>query len=141
MTTFTIHWWIIFFTLLACFVISLGQTPTAQVTAQVTPQVHVVVIVLTDTNQLPIVLRAITNAVPTAVIYKPHPKVVALEAEIKLMERRFKETYDGYPDTYAAPFTPEGSAQLDRLINIWAWKAKDAATIKAKKDELDKWTR
>ena len=134
---------IILLTLLACFTLALVKASTPEVTPQVTPQVNVVVIVLTDTNQLPIVLRAITNAVPTAVVYKPHkphPKVVALEAEIKLMERRFKETYDGYPDTYAAPSTPEGTAQLDRLINLWAWKAKDAATIQAKKDELSKWT-
>jgi hypothetical protein len=105
------------------------------------PKVSVVVVVLTDTNQLPIVLRAITNAVPSAVIHRTDPKLSALETEIKMMERRFKEAYDGLPTTYNSTSTPESDTVLDKLIVAWAQRDKDAAAIQAKKEELNKWKR
>jgi hypothetical protein len=99
---------------------------------------NIFVIVLTDTNQLPAVLHAITNAIPSVVIHKPNPKITELQVQIRLMEKRFKEVYEGVPTTFTAPSNLENDKTLDYLILIWKQKDVDAEAITKKKEELKK---
>lgn len=99
---------------------------------------NVFVIVLTNTNQLPAVLHAITNAIPSVVIHKPNPKITELQVQIKLMEKRFKEMYDGIPTTFTASSNSENDKALDQLILIWKQKDVDAEELTKKKEELKK---
>lgn len=97
---------------------------------------NIFVIVLTDTNQLPAVLYAITNAIPSIVIHKPNPKITELQLQIRLMEKRFKEVYEGVPTIFSAPSNSENDKTLDQLILIWKQKDVDAEAITKKKEEL-----
>ena len=103
-----------------------------------TPQVNVIIVVLTSTNQLPLVLKAITNQYTSTVIIKQNPKVAQLETQIRLMEGRFKENYDGLPNDYIGDGSAQSQATLDKLIALWKQKETDTAEIEAKKDELKK---
>ena len=100
--------------------------------------VNVIVIVLTSTNQLSLVLNAISNWYPSAVFHVPNPKTVQLETQIRLMEQKVKEQYEGVPSTYAAPSSETSSNMVNHLQSIWKQKEKDEADIKAKKEELKK---
>lgn len=103
-----------------------------------TQPINVVVIVLTSTNQMTMVLNAISNQYPSALFYLPNPKVSVLETQIKLMEQRVKEQYEGVPNTYVALSSEASSNMIDHLETIWKQKEKDEAEIQAKKEELKK---
>ena len=105
-----------------------------------TPLFNVLVIVLTDVNQLPMVLKAITNAIPPSssavVIRKTNPKIAQLETQIRLMEARFTENYKGVPDTYIGDGSDQSQTTLDKMIMIWKQKEVDQADINKIKAEL-----
>lgn len=103
-----------------------------------TNNVNVIVIVLTDTNQVSMVINAISNRFPSALFYKANPKIVELETQIKLMEKRFKEEYEGIPEVFIGNGSETSKTQLDKYIKIIEQKEKDALNIRAKKDELNK---
>lgn len=123
----------ILLSLLLLPLLGFAQTNTTQ-------QINVIVIVLTNTNQLQVVINAISNKFPSAVFYKPNPKIVELETQIKLMEKRFREEYNGIPEVFIGDGSETSKTQLDKYVKILEQKEKDLLNIKSKKEELNKLT-
>lgn len=104
--------------------------------------VKIIVIVLTNTNQLPSVIKAITNEIPSTVIsYKIDPRITQLTTQIKLMEKRFEENYKGVPTNYIGDGSQLSQSNLDRLIEVWKQKEVDLKEIDRLKLELEKLTK
>ena len=102
------------------------------------PPVSIIIIVLTNTNQLPELLYAITNQIPSVVIHNTNPKLIELKTQLRLMESRFNEVYSGVPNTFAGESNPINDKTLDQLIAIWKQKDIDISKISLVKEEIKK---
>jgi len=88
------------------------------------------------TENLPALLAAITNF--NARVRTNSIAINEKAIQIKLMEARFKENYDGIPESYVGDGSVQSWVTLDKLISIWKQKEIDVAELKTKKDELQK---
>lgn len=102
------------------------------------PPVNVIVIVLTNTNQLSMVLQIITNQIPSAVIYRINPKIMELETRIRLEERHIEEKWGNLPKTYVSNTSTHSAQAITNLMQAWAEKDIAVSNLNQKKLELGK---
>jgi len=123
--------------LLLLVIFLLSATLRAQETNNnVIPQINVVVVLLINTNHLPIVLKSITNRFTNAKLYLPDPKIPILETQIRLQERRIMELTNGLPTSFVSNTDTKSTQSLTNLMIAWEEYDVAMSNITIKKIEL-----
>lgn len=101
-------------------------------------KVNTIVFIVVGTNQLQETIEIIKKNFQesTVIINEDNSKIKEMEVEIRMMESRFTEKYDGVPQTYTGNGSVESQKTLDRLILIWNDQKKDKTEIDLKRTEL-----